>query len=153
SDPCIGPVMEFQVVSSVESVDAPGQVLTTANSCGANDKSQIPLSLTQQIPIVAPVRTRTVEFGRSGGGDSRDPATGQCTPDCPEEAVFPWSVKINGEEAHTFNANRISLLIPRPGEVEHWTYVNGGGGWDHPIHLHFEEGITMNRGDDAIPAT
>ncbi len=51
------------------------------------------------------------------------------------------------------NANRISLLIPKPGEVEHWTYQNGGGGWDHPIHLHFEEGVTMNRGNDSIPAT
>src|SRR5258708_12215981 len=50
------------------------------------------------------------------------------------------------------NANRISLLVPKPGEIEHWTYVNGGGGWDHPIHLHFEEGITMNRGQDPIPA-
>jgi manganese oxidase len=153
SDPCIGPVMEFRVVSSVPSVDAPGQTLTTANSCGANDRSQVPLTLTQQIPIVAPVRTRTIEWGRTAGGDSRDPVTGECTPDCPEEAVFPWSVRINGQEAHTFNANRISLLIPQPGEVEHWTYVNGGAGWDHPIHLHFEEGITMNRGDDTIPAT
>ena len=51
------------------------------------------------------------------------------------------------------NANRISLLIPKPGEIEHWTYVNGGGGWDHPIHLHVEEGITIDRGGDAIPAT
>ena len=51
------------------------------------------------------------------------------------------------------NANRISQLIPKPGEIEHWTYINGGGGWDHPIHLHFEEGVTMNRGNDAIPAT
>jgi FtsP/CotA-like multicopper oxidase with cupredoxin domain len=66
---------------------------------------------------------------------------------------FPWTIKINGEAAHSFNANRISLLIPRPGEIEHWTYVNGGGGWDHPIHLHFEEGITMNRGGASIPAS
>jgi hypothetical protein len=51
------------------------------------------------------------------------------------------------------NANRISLLIPKPGEVEHWNYQNGGGGWDHPIHLHFEEGVTMNRGNDSIPAS
>jgi manganese oxidase len=152
SDPCIGPIMEFRVVSSVASVDAPGQNLTTANSCGPNDRSQVPLTLTQQIPIVAPVRTRVIEWGRSGGGDSRDPATGECTPDCPETAVFPWSVKVNGESAHTFNANRISLVVPRPGEVEHWTFVNGGG-WDHPIHLHFEEGVTMNRGGAPIPAT
>ena len=58
--------------------------------------------------------------------------------------LLPWTVKVNSEAAHSFNANRISLLIPRPGEVEHWTFVNGGGGWDHPIHLHFEEGVTMN---------
>jgi FtsP/CotA-like multicopper oxidase with cupredoxin domain len=51
------------------------------------------------------------------------------------------------------NANRISVLIPKPGEIEHWTLVNGGGGWDHPIHLHFEEGVTMNRGGAPIPAT
>ena len=100
------------------------------------------------------MRTRVVEFGRSGPGDSRNPATGQCTPDCPEVATsFPWTIKINGEDAHSFNANRISLLIPKPGEIEHWTYINGGGGWDHPIHLHFEEGITMNRGTGAFPAT
>jgi hypothetical protein len=48
------------------------------------------------------------------------------------------------------NANRVSLVYPKPGDVEHWTYINGGGGWDHPIHLHFEEGITMNRGSGAI---
>ena len=53
------------------SVDAPGATLTMANSCGPNDKSQVPAVLTEQIPIVAPVRTRVVEFGRSGPGDSR----------------------------------------------------------------------------------
>ena len=96
-DPVVGKMMEFRVVSSVPSVDAPGTTLTVANSCGANDKSQVPAVLTEQIPIVAPVRTRTIEWGRSGNGDSRDPVTGQCTPDCPENAVFPWTVRINGQ--------------------------------------------------------
>ncbi len=102
-----------------------------------------------------PVRTRVVEFGRSGDVTSRDPGTGQCTPDCPDTApeFFPWTIRVNGEHAHSFNANRISLLTPKPGEIEHWTYINGGGGWDHPIHLHFEEGITMNRGGASFPAT
>ena len=156
TDPVLGDIMEFRVVSGnnneIQSVDAPGTWLTTSNSCGPNDKSQVPLVLTQQIPIVAPVRTRVVEFGRAGSGDSRGP-DGQCIPDCPETATFPWTIKINGQAAHSMNANRISLLIPKPGEVEHWTYINGGGGWDHPIHLHFEEGITMNRGGAPIPAT
>jgi FtsP/CotA-like multicopper oxidase with cupredoxin domain len=152
-DPAIGAIMEFRVVSSVPSVDAPGFPLTIANSCGPNDKSQVPLTLTQQIPVVTPVRTRLVEFGRSGAGDSRDPVTGECTPDCPEGMPFPWTIKVNGEDAHSFNANRVSMIIPKPGEIEHWTYVNGGGGWDHPIHLHFEEGVTLNRGGAPIPAT
>ena len=149
-DPTVGPLMEFRVVGSVNSVDVPGYVHKSTTL----DKSVVPTTLTQQIPIVAPVRTRVVEFGRSGTGDSRNPATGECTPDCPETATnFPWTIKINGEDAHSFNANRISLLIPKPGEIEHWTYINGGGGWDHPIHLHFEEGITMNRGGASFPAT
>jgi FtsP/CotA-like multicopper oxidase with cupredoxin domain len=148
-DPCIGPIMEFRLVSSVRSVDNPNVTLFATSP----DPSRVPAQLTQQIPIVAPVRTRLVEFGRSGNGDSRDPVTGQCTPDCPENAQFPWTIRINGQEAHSMNANRISLLYPKAGEIEHWTYVNGGGGWDHPIHLHFEEGVTIDRAGDPIPAT
>jgi FtsP/CotA-like multicopper oxidase with cupredoxin domain len=149
NDPCIGAIMEFRVVGSVQSVDDPNVTLSSTTP----DTSVVPAVLTQQIPVVAPIRTRLVEWGRSGEGDSRNPVTGQCTPDCPETAVFPWTVRVNGQAAHSMNANRIWLLIPKPGEIEHWTYVNGGGGWDHPIHLHFEEGVTLNRGGKPIPAT
>ncbi len=148
SDPVVGPVMEFRIVDRIESVDVPG----VWHNASDRDPSQVPHTLTEQIPIVEPVRERVVEWKR-GGGDSRDNFLGECIPDCGDREAFPWTVKVNGEEAHSLNANRISTLIPRPGEVEHWTYINGGGGWDHPIHLHFEEGITMNRGDDSIPAT
>jgi FtsP/CotA-like multicopper oxidase with cupredoxin domain len=72
---------------------------------------------------------------------------------CPDTATSPWVVSVNGGPAHSMNANRVSLLYPKAGDIEHWTYINGGGGWDHPIHLHFEEGITMNRGNETIPAT
>jgi FtsP/CotA-like multicopper oxidase with cupredoxin domain len=148
NDPVVGPVLEFRVVSQVESVDVPGVFLNATDA----DVSQVPAKLTDQIPIVNPVRTRLVEFGRAGNGDSRQP-NGQCIPDCPETATFPWTIRINGQEAHSMNANRISLLYPKAGEIEHWTYVNGGGGWDHPIHLHFEEGVTINRGTDTILPT
>jgi FtsP/CotA-like multicopper oxidase with cupredoxin domain len=146
-DPVVGSMMEFRVVSKVESVDVPG---VWHNSTDL-DRSMVPAELTEQIPIVAPVRTRVVEFGKSGGGDSRQ-ANGKCIPDCPETSQFPWTIRINGESGHSLNANRVSMVIPKPGEVEHWTYVNGGGGWDHPIHLHFEEGVTMNRGTGTIGA-
>src|SRR5262249_37763781 len=99
NDPAIGAIMDFRVASSVQSVDAPGQTLFATSA----DPSVVPAVLTQQIPVVAPVRTRLVEWGRSGNGDSRNPVTGQCTPDCPEFAVFPWTVKVNGGDAHSMN--------------------------------------------------
>jgi FtsP/CotA-like multicopper oxidase with cupredoxin domain len=156
SDPAVGAIMEFRIAASVPSYDEPGQNNTLDNSTNVtgkgNDKSLVKTVLTEQIPLVAPVRERVVEFGRAGIGDSRQP-NGECIPDCPEGMPFPWTIKINGQAAHSMNANRVSLIIPKPGEVEHWTYINGGGGWDHPIHLHFEEGITIDRGNQAIPAT
>jgi FtsP/CotA-like multicopper oxidase with cupredoxin domain len=153
-DPAVGPILEFRVVGSLQSVDLPGKTYRAGidpdKSANLNDAvwTTKVKTLTTQIPIVAPVRTREIEFGRSGGGDSLP-----CIPECGDIKRFPWSVKVNGKAAHTMNANRISVLVPKPGEVEHWTLVNGGGGWDHPIHLHFEEGITMDRGGAFIPAT
>jgi FtsP/CotA-like multicopper oxidase with cupredoxin domain len=153
-DPAVGPIMEFRIVDSLQSVDDPTK---TYNSQVDIDKS-VNLddpdwtsgrkTLTTQIPVVAPVREREILFGRN------DPVSEECIPDCrPLVEGFPWSIKINGRAAHSLNANRISALIPKPGEVEHWTLVNGGGGWDHPIHLHFEEGVTIDRGGASIPAT
>jgi len=148
SDPVVGGVMEFRIVDTVESVDVPG----VFHHASDPDPSQVPNPLTEQIPLVEPVRKRVVEFTR-GGDDPRDPVTGECIPDCGDRESFPWTIRVNGVAQHSLNANRVSILIPRPGEIEHWTIKNGGGGWDHPIHLHFEEGITMNRGGAPIPAT
>src|SRR5262249_31448144 len=89
NDPCIGPILEFRVARSVRSADAPGYT----HYATSPDPGVVPAILTQQIPVVTPVRTRLVEFGRAGEGDSRN-AAGQCTPDCPESAVFPWTIRI-----------------------------------------------------------
>jgi FtsP/CotA-like multicopper oxidase with cupredoxin domain len=165
-DPAVGPILEFKVVSTLRSVDDHAKVYDFANTNPLlRDKDlSADLStsdwlttkskrLTVQIPLETPVRERTIEFGRSGGGDSRATATGQCIPECGDVTTFPWTVTVAGQKSHSLNANRIAVLVPKPGEVEHWTLVNGGGGWDHPIHLHFEEGITMNRGSGFLPAT
>lgn len=37
-----------------------------------------------------------------------------------------------------FNVNR-PVATPRKNTTEIWTIRNGGGGWEHPIHIHFEE--------------
>ena len=43
---------------------------------------------------------------------------------------------------------------PKPGTREVWTLQNGGGGWDHPVHIHFEEGQVLARNGSAanVPA-
>ena len=106
--------------------------------------------LTQVIPIVQPVRERVIEF--KGADGPADELTGVCFPDCGEKESFGWTIRVNGKANHFLNANRISMLIPKPGEVEHWTLVNGGGGWDHPVHLHFEEGRLMSRAGKTLTA-
>ncbi len=147
ADPAVGAVMEFRVVSQVESVDMPGKF----HNAGDPDASRVPATLTSVIPIVTPVRERVIEF--KGADSKADNLTGECFPDCATQMEsFGWSIRVNGEENHFLNANRISMLIPKPGEVEHWTIVNGGGGWDHPVHVHFEEGRMINRGGRTLTA-
>ena len=84
---------------------------------------------------------------------TRAAATANASPTVRRACRSRGRSRSTAQKAHTLNANRISALIPKPGEVEHWTLKNGGGGWDHPIHLHFEEGVTIDRGTAPIPAT
>lgn len=123
----------------------PGVYHSTASAPGPRT---LPVKLTDQIAIETPVRTRIMEFGRNGNGKA-----GACDADCPAVLEWPWSIKVDGQPVNPFNANRIEILVPKPGDLEHWIFVNGGGGWDHPVHLHFEEGVTIDRGKDAIGPT
>jgi FtsP/CotA-like multicopper oxidase with cupredoxin domain len=106
--------------------------------CTKPDQSQVPATLIpnpdlSQIPVA---RERTFEFGRSSGTDDA-----------------PWTVRTDGGEGLAADFNRISAA-PRRGTREVWTLVNGGGGWDHPIHIHFEESQILARNGSAslVPA-
>ena len=37
------------------------------------------------------------------------------------------------------------------GTLEVWKIQNGGNGWTHPVHVHFEEGIILSRGGKKPP--
>jgi len=142
ADPCVGAIMQFKIASAVPSVDDPTAVNTIANCCGANDLSLVTdPGDAWEIPTVAPVRTRTIEFvrGADGGGLPFDHPEGD----------EPWGIKVNGQASHLADMRRVSNL-PRPGDVEQWT-IKSGGGWGHPVHLHFEEGKTLSR-TTGIPA-
>ncbi|WP_177412367.1 multicopper oxidase family protein [Pseudomonas cavernicola] len=51
-----------------------------------------------------------------------------------------------------FNVNRASALIPQ-GAAEVWELINDDDGWQHPIHIHFEEGriISKTREGKNVP--
>ncbi len=61
---------------------------------------------------------------------------------------------VGGESIWTINGrpfNHVqSEANPKIGQPELWTFVNAGGGWTHPIHIHQEEHRILSR--DGQPA-
>ena len=101
------------------------------------DDSQVPAVMIpnpdlSKIPVA---RERTFVFGRGGktAGPHRE-TTGE----------GPWGISVDGGGKLDANYNRISAA-PKFGTREVWHLVNDGGGWDHPIHIHFEEGQILAR--------
>jgi len=131
SDPGVGRFLEFRVVRD------PAQP----------DRSRVPDTLIpnpdhSQVPVA---RERTFVFGRDAQQTTFDPVT---------SFRGPWGIA-TGEDGRTLDADfgRISAA-PQFGTRELWHLVNDGGGWDHPIHIHFEEGIILARNGSAsaVPA-
>jgi hypothetical protein len=109
----------------------------------------VPLTIHRDNPAdqlkLANARHRTFEFGRSGGTDAA-----------------PWTVKTDGGSGFNTDARRVSAAPPLAngptdagfsgdGTLEVWKIVNGGNGWSHPVHVHFEEGQVLQRGGKAPP--
>src|SRR6185503_18860745 len=65
----------------------------------------------------------------------------------------PWGVATNGGQMLDASFGRVSGA-PKDGTREVWTLINGGGGCDHPGHIHFEEGQVLARTGSAanVPA-
>ena len=45
----------------------------------------------------------------------------------------------------------MKATIPRD-TAEEWTFLNSSGGWQHPIHVHFEEFQIISRNGNAPPS-
>jgi len=98
-------------------------------------KMMIPLVKFTDAELAAATH-RTFTFGR-GGGQASD---GRPT---------PWTIDVDGNGSETANLNVVSAAPETMGGgVEIWHVVNGGGGWAHPVHIHFEEGQYLLRGDE-----
>jgi manganese oxidase len=129
-DPCVGRFLEFRVVRNPATPDL-SKVPST----------MIPNPDLSKIPVV---RERVFEFGSGGSQNTNDPVS----------AFFgPWGVKTDNNRMLNADFGRVSAA-PKYGTREIWTIKNGGGGWDHPIHIHFEEGQILARNGSAanVPA-
>ena len=123
-DPCVGEFLQFRVVR-----DPPHP-----------DESRVPSTLIHNpdltgLPVAA---ERVFEFGRGAKQTTRSPVS---------SAEGPWGIETDGGAMLAADFGRVSAA-PKFGTCEVWTLKNGGGGWDHPIHIHFEEGQILARDGD-----
>jgi manganese oxidase len=119
-DPCVGRFLEFRVVRDPARPDVSRVPATLIPN---PDLSQIPVA-----------KVRNFVFGRDAAsliGEDED-----------------WGIATNGGPMLAADFARISAA-PRFGTREVWNLINDGGGWDHPIHVHFEEGQILARNGSA----
>jgi FtsP/CotA-like multicopper oxidase with cupredoxin domain len=125
-DPCVGKFFEFRVVREP----------------ATEDKSLVPEVLIPNPVLPKAVRERTFLFGRGGINTTFG------APSSYERASSDWAIRTDGGEKVAADWGRVSAA-PRYGTCEVWHLVNDGGGWDHPIHIHFEEGQILARNGSA----
>jgi len=149
-DPAVGKFLQL-VVKAYSGVDQSMNpaLYEPAKPGKAAGLKMIPLWLDRnnptQMAALQNARYRTFDFGRSGGTD-----------------LDPWTIKTDGGTAYFADPRRISAapqLAGGPtdggapmvdGTTEVWR-ITSGGGWSHPVHIHFEEGIILERNGNAPP--
>jgi FtsP/CotA-like multicopper oxidase with cupredoxin domain len=92
------------------------------------DTSMVPALLRPMRPLpsaaeLASLPVRRFVFARSGG---------------------MWS--INDQFFNVYQAR----ATPRKGSAEIWELVNPDDGWQHPIHIHFEEGVILSKSVNGV---
>jgi FtsP/CotA-like multicopper oxidase with cupredoxin domain len=133
-DPCVGSFLRFTVIGPPPHADQ--SVDPSGNGQG--------IVLIPNPTLPAAARQRTFRFDDNGRATTNDPVTSYAGPG-------PWGIRTGngGDETDTLFADygRVSSA-PGFGTSEIWT-LQGGSGWDHPIHIHFEEGQILSRNGSA----
>ncbi len=131
-DPCVGKFLEFRVMEYIEE-----DLSMNPADFERGGLQMIPLARPSAAEI-ANATHRTFSFGRSSGTDDA-----------------PWTIKTDGGTGFNMDPRRLSaaptLGDDGLGSLEIWHLENGGGGWSHPIHVHFEEGQILKRGGEDPP--
>ena len=131
SDPGVGKFLEFRIVRNPATPDV----------------SQVPAVLipNPDLSAIPVVRERTFEFDDRAEQTTNDPVS--------SEQEGKWGIATGGSrDALLADFGRVSAQ-PKFGTREIWT-LKGGRNWDHPIHIHFEEGQILSRDGSAskVPA-
>nr|WP_079235631.1 MULTISPECIES: multicopper oxidase domain-containing protein [Pseudomonas] len=149
-DPVVGAFMQLNVQPYTgQDLSMDPVAYEPAKPGKAAGKTMIPLTIhldnaTDKLAL-SQARHRSFIFGRSDGTDSA-----------------PWTVKTDGGFGYNMDPRRISSSIQLAngptdagwqglGTLEVWKIQNGGNGWSHPVHVHFEEGVILSRGGKAPP--
>jgi FtsP/CotA-like multicopper oxidase with cupredoxin domain len=142
SDPAVGAFLRFKIVRD------PAQP----------DQSQVPSTLipNPDLSAIPVTRQRTFSFDDHATQTTTDPITAYTD-------TGDWGIGTdnNSGGSRTYSSGGSVLLAdfgrissaPKFGTREIWT-LEGGWNWDHPIHVHFEEGqiIARNGSASAVPA-
>jgi len=138
-DPCVGRFLRFNILGPPPKPDASLDV-----SGGGVGVTLIP---NPALPTVA--RQRTFTFDNFANQDQNDPVTTYT-------GSGRWGIGTNNNSgSRSFSSGsalkadygRVSSQ-PAFGTCEQWT-LKGGFNWDHPIHIHFEEGQIISRNGQA----
>lgn len=129
-DPAVGRFLEFRIVRNPV----------------APDVSQVPATLipNPDLSAIPLAQNRNFVFGDNANQTSNNSIT---------SGRGPWGIGTNGGDQLAADFGRVSAA-PKFGTREIWTLINDGGDWDHPIHIHFEEGQILARNGKAsnVPA-
>ena len=135
-DPCVGKFLEFDVVRKPTNTDVSRDLTVTAN------QTLIPNPNLSQIPVA---KTRNFVFDNNPTVDTNDPVTTFITGAGGQRPE--WGIAADGQRnALAADFGRVTAA-PSFGSRETWTLVNARDRWDHPIHIHFEEGQILSRTD------
>ncbi|GAB3663395.1 hypothetical protein GCM10028813_43210 [Ramlibacter alkalitolerans] len=149
-DPVVGKFMQLNIqpYTGTDASMDPSQYEPAKPGKSAG-KKMIPLWLDRNNPNdmakLQTARHRSFHFGRSAVATDTQ----------------PWIVATDGGADYHADPRRISAapqLANGPtdggssgeGTVEVWE-IQSGAGWSHPVHVHFEEGIVLNRDDQPPP--
>jgi FtsP/CotA-like multicopper oxidase with cupredoxin domain len=145
-DPAVGAFLRFKIIGPAPQSDQ--SVNLTANPHTA-------LIPNPTLPTI--VRQRTFVFDDNAQVTTNDPVTTYVDNG---QGSGPWGIatentggtsRHRGGSALKADFGRVSSQ-PGYATAEEWT-LQGGFGWDHPIHIHFEEGQIISRnGNPPSPA-